>query len=68
MKKVCLIIIDGFGIAEPGPGNARSQANLPFIEQMEKEVPNCLMDAAGNAVGLPEGQQGASEPGHPRGF
>ena len=64
MKKVCLIIIDGFGVAEPGPGNARSQANLPFIDQMEKSVPNCLMDAAGNAVGLPEGQQGASEPGH----
>lgn len=64
MKKVCLIIIDGFGVAEPGPGNARSQANLPFLSQLEKDVPNCLMDAAGNAVGLPEGQQGASEPGH----
>lgn len=64
MKKVCLIIIDGFGVAEPGPSNARSQANLPFIDQLEKTVPNCLMDASGNAVGLPEGQQGASEPGH----
>jgi len=64
MKKVCLIVIDGFGVAEPGPGNARSQANLPFIDQMESTVPHCLMNAAGNAVGLPEGQQGASEPGH----
>lgn len=64
MKKVCLIVIDGFGVAEPGPGNARELANLPFIDQMEKEVPNTLMEAAGNAVGLPEGQQGASEPGH----
>ena len=64
MRKVCLIIIDGFGVAEPGPGNARSQANMPFLDQIEKEVPNTLMDAAGEAVGLPEGQQGASEPGH----
>ena len=64
MKKVCLIIIDGFGVAEPGPGNARHLAKTPFIDGLEKKVPNCLMDAAGNAVGLPERQQGASEPGH----
>ena len=64
MQKVCLIIIDGFGVAEPGPGNARTQAKTPFIDQLEKEVPNCLMDASGSAVGLPDGQQGASEPGH----
>lgn len=64
MKKVCLIIIDGFGVAEPGPGNARTLADTPFIDSLETSVPNCLMDASGNAVGLPEGQQGASEPGH----
>lgn len=64
MKKVCLIIIDGFGVAPPGPGNARSLAKTPTIDRLEKEVPNVIMEAAGNAVGLPEGQQGASEPGH----
>lgn len=64
MKKVCLIIIDGFGVAPPGPGNARTEANTPTIDRLEKDTPNCLMDASGNAVGLPEGQQGASEPGH----
>ena len=64
MSRLCLIIIDGFGVAEPGPGNARHLAKTPFLDSLEKEVPNCLMDAAGNAVGLPEGQQGASEPGH----
>lgn len=63
-KKVCLIVIDGFGVAEPGPGNARTQANTPFLDSLEKDVPNCIMEAAGNAVGLPEGQMGASEPGH----
>lgn len=64
MRKLCLIIIDGFGVAPPGPGNARKLARMPFFDKLEREVPNCLMDAAGNAVGLPEGQQGASEPGH----
>lgn len=64
MSKLCLIIIDGFGVAPDGPGNARTQAKTPFIDELEKTVPNCLMDASGEAVGLPTGQQGASEPGH----
>jgi 2,3-bisphosphoglycerate-independent phosphoglycerate mutase len=64
MRKLCLIIVDGFGVAEPGPGNARTLAKLPLFDRMEKKVPHCLMEASGNAVGLPKGQQGASEPGH----
>jgi len=64
MPRCALIIIDGFGVAPAGPGNARSQAIMPTIERLEKEIPNVIMEAAGNAVGLPEGQQGASEPGH----
>lgn len=63
-KRVCLIVIDGFGVAPEGPGNARTLANMPTIRKLEREAPNVLMDASGNAVGLPEGQQGASEPGH----
>ena len=39
-------------------------ANMPTIKRLEAEVPNVLMDASGEAVGLPVGQQGASEPGH----
>lgn len=64
MSRLCLIIIDGFGVAPPGPGNARSLASMPTVRAMEATVPSVLMDASGNAVGLPEGQQGASEPGH----
>src|SRR3989344_834903 len=64
VSKVCLIIIDGFGVAPPGPGNARTLAEMPTIKKMEEVTPNCLMEAAENAVGLPKGQQGASEPGH----
>jgi 2,3-bisphosphoglycerate-independent phosphoglycerate mutase len=64
MKKVCLIIIDGFGVAPPGPGNARSRANMPTVTKLEETVPHCLMDASGEAVGLTKGQQGTSEAGH----
>lgn len=64
MRRLCLIILDGFGVAPPSPGNARTLAHLPTITKLEGTVPNCIMDAAGNAVGLPKGQQGASEPGH----
>src|SRR3989338_9757643 len=64
MRKLCLIIVDGFGVAPPGPGNARTTAKMPTVKRLAAEVPNVLMDASGNAVGLPEGQQGASEPGH----
>lgn len=64
MTKLCLIIIDGFGVAPPGPGNARTLAKMPTIQGLEKNCPNVIMVAAENAVGLPEGQMGASEPGH----
>ena len=64
MQKLCLIIIDGFGVAPEGPGNARRLAKMPTLARIERETPHVLMQASGNAVGLPEGQQGASEPGH----
>jgi 2,3-bisphosphoglycerate-independent phosphoglycerate mutase len=64
MRKVCLIIIDGFGVAPEGPGNARTLAKLPTIDRLAKEFPNCLMDASGHAVGVPVDQQGSSESGH----
>lgn len=63
-NRLCLIVVDGFGVAPEGPGNARTLANLPTIKRLEAEVPSVLMDASGEAVGLPVGQQGASEPGH----
>ncbi len=64
MQRLCLIIIDGFGVAPSGPGNARTLAKMPTVKKLEQTCPNVIMAASGNAVGLPEGQQGASEPGH----
>jgi 2,3-bisphosphoglycerate-independent phosphoglycerate mutase len=63
-RKVVLLIIDGWGIAKPGPGNYISQANTPNFDFLVKNYPHTQNKAAGNAVGLPEGSQGNSEVGH----
>lgn len=60
----CLIIMDGFGLAEPGPGNAISQANTPVLDRVFSECPLMRLEASGEAVGLPAGQMGNSEVGH----
>lgn len=60
----CLIIMDGFGIAEPGPHNAISVAETPNLDRLFAEYPTGQLCASGRAVGLPEGQMGNSEVGH----
>ncbi len=60
----CLIIMDGFGLAEPGSGNAISLANTPCLDDLFANRPWTRLEASGAAVGLPEGQMGNSEVGH----
>ncbi len=64
VKRVCLVILDGWGLAPPGPGNAVEQANTPVFDRLWAEHPHTQLDASGRAVGLPEGQMGNSEVGH----
>jgi 2,3-bisphosphoglycerate-independent phosphoglycerate mutase len=64
MRRLVLIVQDGWGIAPPGPGNYISQADTPNFGHFMKNYPHCQNKAAGNAVGLPEGAQGNSEVGH----
>ena len=59
-----LVIMDGYGIDEPGPGNAISLANTPTLDTLFETCPHMLLEASGEAVGLPEGQMGNSEVGH----
>ncbi len=61
---VCLIVLDGWGIAPPGPGNAVDLAETPVFDGLWDAWPHAQLGASGRAVGLPEGQMGNSEVGH----
>lgn len=60
----CLIIMDGLGLASPGPGNAVSLADTPCLDKLFNSCSWTKLQASGSAVGLPEGQMGNSEVGH----
>ena len=62
--RVILIVRDGWGYSEETKGNAVRQANLPNDTCYMREYPWTLLKCTGNAVGLPKGTQGGSEPGH----
>jgi len=64
VPSVCLVILDGWGLAPEGPGNAVSQANTPVFDELWEAHPHTQLTACGRAVGLPEGQMGNSEVGH----
>ena len=61
---VCLVVLDGWGLAEPGPGNAVERADTPVFDELWAEHPRSTLTTWGPAVGLPEGQMGNSEVGH----
>ncbi|MBQ6154726.1 2,3-bisphosphoglycerate-independent phosphoglycerate mutase, partial [bacterium] len=63
-KKVLLIILDGWGVAPEGKGNAITLAKTPFYDKLWRDCPHALLQASGEAVGLPEGQMGTSEVNH----
>jgi 2,3-bisphosphoglycerate-independent phosphoglycerate mutase len=61
---VALVILDGWGCAPPGPGNAVELAATPVFDRLWAELPHSHLKASGEAVGLPPGQMGNSEVGH----
>lgn len=63
-KPVALIILDGFAIREETHGNAVAQAKKPNFDRFWASYPHTLLEASGEAVGLPQGQMGNSEVGH----
>lgn len=63
-KPIVLIVRDGWGYREEKEKNAIKNANTPYTDMLMKEYPNTLIEAAGRAVGLPEGYMGNSEVGH----
>lgn len=64
MKSVVLLVLDGFGIAPPGPGNAIYLANPSNFNSLLSTYPNTVLQASGEAVGLPRGEVGNTEVGH----
>lgn len=63
-KPVMLMVLDGWGLGEAGPGNAISLANTPNMDALWEKYPHEKLEASGLAVGLPSGQMGNSEVGH----
>jgi len=61
---VALIILDGWGEAPPGPGNAVSLADTPVYDRLLATYPHTTIRCSGAAAGLPDGQMGNSEVGH----
>jgi 2,3-bisphosphoglycerate-independent phosphoglycerate mutase len=61
---VALVILDGWGCAPPGPGNAVELADTPVFDRLWRTYPHTTIRADGEAVGLPPGQMGNSEVGH----
>jgi 2,3-bisphosphoglycerate-independent phosphoglycerate mutase len=64
VPSVCLVVLDGWGIAPDGPGNAISLADTPVFDALWSRYPHSQLAAGGKAVGLPAGQMGNSEVGH----
>lgn len=61
---VVLIVLDGWGLAPPGPGNAVSSASTPNMDKFWASFPHTQLLASGEAVGLPRAEVGNTETGH----
>lgn len=63
-KPTLLLILDGWGLAPAGPGNAVSRSRTPNLDRLMASYPRTSLKCFGRAVGLPEGYMGNSEVGH----
>jgi len=61
---IVLLILDGWGLAPGGPGNAVSQSHLTTIPRLWNSYPHTTLTASGTAVGLPGDEPGNTETGH----
>ncbi len=61
---VALVVLDGWGLAASGPGNAVELAATPVFDELWEAYPHTELRADGRHVGLPAGQMGNSEVGH----
>lgn len=64
MKKLLLIILDGWGIGSKNEHNAIFSGRTSFFDSLWAKNPRSILNASGESVGLTEGQMGSSEVGH----
>jgi 2,3-bisphosphoglycerate-independent phosphoglycerate mutase len=64
MKKLALIILDGWGIGDRSKSDAIANAHTPFMDSLYTKYPHSQLLTSGGHVGLPDGQMGNSEVGH----
>lgn len=64
MKKVLLMILDGWGLGKHDQSNAIFNTPTPFINGLMEKYPHSQLMTCGENVGLPDGQMGNSEVGH----
>lgn len=63
-RPLVLVVMDGWGLAPPNPGNAVTLAKTPNITKYWSSYPHAKLLASGEEVGLPRGEVGNSEVGH----
>lgn len=63
-RPVLLVILDGFGVNPSPLNNGVAEAHTPQLDKYFSSFPLTLLQASGEAVGLPDGQMGNSEVGH----
>ncbi len=64
-KPIVLVIMDGVGRGDGGPGDAVKQAKTPNLDRLFATCPYTWLKAHGTAVGLPSDEDmGNSEVGH----
>ena len=59
-----LVILDGYGIAPPGKGNAITLAKKPTLDRLFENYPSTSLCATGTCVGLDDHKMSGSEAGH----
>ena len=64
VRPVVLVVLDGWGYRAEREGNAIAMATVPTWDRLWARAPRTLLQASGEAVGLPRGQIGNSEVGH----
>lgn len=63
-KPTLLIILDGYGVADPSKYNAVTLAKKPTLDRLFELYPHTLLGATGQDVGLLDNKMSGSEAGH----